>query len=179
MTETALEPRASDRRDGRLPLPALIALALSGFVTILTEALPAGLLPQIAADLSVSQSGVGQTVTVYALGSLIAAIPLTRATQGVRRRPLLAATMLGFAIANLVTAVSASYLLTLIARCIAGISAGLLWALLGGTRPGWFLITRRAAQLRSPWPERLLHYRSVFQPQRISDRSSDGGRVSP
>ncbi|WP_025591093.1 MFS transporter [Agrobacterium tumefaciens] len=114
------------------PLAALIALALSGFVTILTEALPAGLLLRIADDLSVSRTAVGQTVTIYAIGSLIAAIPLTRATQRLRRRPLLAMTLAGFAIANLATAFSTSYALTMSARLIAGISAGLLWALLAG-----------------------------------------------
>jgi predicted MFS family arabinose efflux permease len=126
------KPNQKPAGPGTFPLPALIALALSGFVTILTEALPAGLLPQIAGDLSVSQSAVGQTVTIYAIGSLIAAIPLTRATHKVRRRPLLTMTLAGFAIANIATALSTSYALTMTARFIAGISAGLLWALLAG-----------------------------------------------
>jgi predicted MFS family arabinose efflux permease len=126
------EPDDQASGEQKLPLLALIALALSGFITILTEALPAGLLPQISADLAVSQSATGQTVTIYALGSLLAAIPLTRATQGLRRRPLLTLTIIGFAIANLVTALSSSYVLTMVARGLAGISAGLLWALLAG-----------------------------------------------
>ena len=61
----------------RLPLASLLALAMAAFVTVLTEALPAGLLPQMAAGLGVSEAWVGQTITVYAIGSLIAAIPLT------------------------------------------------------------------------------------------------------
>lgn len=117
---------------GAFPLPALIVLALSGFVTILTEALPAGLLAQIGEDLSISHAAVGQMVTVYAIGSLLAAIPLTRVTQRFRRRPLLALTIAGFAIANLVTALSPFYTLTMMARFVAGVSAGLLWALLAG-----------------------------------------------
>jgi predicted MFS family arabinose efflux permease len=32
----------------RLPVAALLALAMTGFVCIVTEALPAGLLPQIS-----------------------------------------------------------------------------------------------------------------------------------
>ncbi|CVI25391.1 Transporter, major facilitator family protein (fragment) [Agrobacterium tumefaciens str. B6] len=101
-------------------------MALSGFTTILTEALPAGLLPQIAADLLVSQSAAGQTVSVYALRSLMAAIPLTRMTQGVRSRRLLGITLMGFTFANLVTAVSSSYGVTMAAQGIAKICAGLL-----------------------------------------------------
>ncbi|WP_404680647.1 MFS transporter [Raoultella terrigena] len=116
----------------RMPVASLLALAMAAFITILTEALPAGLLPQMAQGLAVSEAWVGQTVTVYALGSLVAAIPLTAATQGVRRRPLLLAAIGGFAIANTVTTLSASYALTLAARFVAGVSAGLLWALLAG-----------------------------------------------
>ena len=114
------------------PLAALLALAFAGFITILTETLPAGLLPQIGASLLVSEGFVGQFVTIYALGSLLAAIPLIALTQGVRRRPLLLTAIVGFAIANTVTAVSADYVVTMVARFIAGISAGLLWALLAG-----------------------------------------------
>ncbi|WP_246690971.1 MFS transporter [Neorhizobium alkalisoli] len=105
---------------------------MAGFITILTEALPAGLLPQIGAGLAISDALVGQMVAIYAAGSLIAAIPLTAATQGIRRRPLLLAAVMGFTIANTVTAISPSYLVTMIARFFAGVSAGLLWALLAG-----------------------------------------------
>ncbi|MCJ8355762.1 MFS transporter, partial [Novacetimonas hansenii] len=100
--------------------------------TILTEALPAGLLPQMGRSLNVSDAMVGQLVTLYAIGSLVAAIPLTSATQGWRRRRLLLLAIGGFAVVNTVTAVSTSYVLTLAARFLAGVSAGLLWALLAG-----------------------------------------------
>ncbi|MCW2477330.1 MFS transporter [Candidatus Symbiopectobacterium sp. NZEC151] len=120
------------RKPERLPLASLLALATAAFITILTEALPAGLLPQMAQGLAVSEAWVGQTVTFYAIGSLVAAIPLTAATQGMRRRPLLLSALAGFAIANTVTTFSGSYPLTMVARFLAGVSAGLLWALLAG-----------------------------------------------
>jgi len=116
----------------RLPWGGLLALSMAAFVTILTEALPAGLLPRIGAGLGVSPAAAGQLVTVYAVGSLVAAIPLTAFTQGVRRRPLLLGAIGGFLLANTITAVSASYGLTLAARFVAGVSAGLLWALTAG-----------------------------------------------
>lgn len=115
-----------------LPIAALLALAMAAFITILTEALPAGLLPQLAHGLQVSEAWVGQTVTIYAIGSLVAAIPLTAATRGLRRRPVLLMAIAGFVAANTVTAVSSSYPLTLLARFLAGVSAGLIWALLAG-----------------------------------------------
>ncbi|MDE1991927.1 MAG: MFS transporter [Rhizobiaceae bacterium] len=113
-------------------MAALLPFAMAGFITILTEALPAGLLPQIGGDLGISQSLVGQMVTIYAIGSFVAAIPLTTLTRGWRRRPLLLTAIAGFAVANIITAASSSYGLTLAARFFAGVSAGLLWALLAG-----------------------------------------------
>ena len=116
----------------RLPLSGLLALAAAGFVTILTEALPAGLLPQIGRSFGVSEALAGQWVSVFALGSLLAAIPLTAVTRQWRRRPLLIGAIAGFAVANLLTAITDSFVVSLVARFIGGVSAGLLWALLAG-----------------------------------------------
>ncbi|QKW18137.1 MFS transporter [Kitasatospora sp. NA04385] len=122
------------QRVGRreLPLSALLALALAVFVTSLTETLPAGVLPALGADLGVGESAAGQTVTVYAVGTALTAIPLTAATAAWRRKRLLLAAMAAFALANTVTAVSSAYPLTLAARFLAGVAAGLAWALLAG-----------------------------------------------
>ncbi|KKY90810.1 MFS transporter [Enterobacter cloacae] len=113
-------------------MAALLALALAGFITIVTEALPAGLLPQISAGMNISGALAGQFVTLYAVGSLVAAIPLITATQGMRRRPLLLLALAGFVVANTVTAFSVNYVITMAARFLAGVSAGLVWALLAG-----------------------------------------------
>ncbi|WFB09451.1 MFS transporter [Streptomyces sp. LX-29] len=115
-----------------LPMAALLALATAVFLTSLTETLPAGLLPAMSEDLGVGESATGQTITVYAVGTALTAIPLTAATAGWRRKRLLLAAMAGFAVANTVTAVSVSYPLTMAARFLAGVAAGLAWALLAG-----------------------------------------------
>ncbi|WP_446040906.1 MFS transporter [Streptomyces sp. SID1121] len=120
------------RTPARLPLPALLALATAVFVTSLTETLPAGLLPAMSTDLGVGESAMGQSVTIYAIGTAATAIPLSAATAGWRRKRLLLAAMAGFAVANTVTAVSANYPLTMAARFVAGVAAGLAWALLAG-----------------------------------------------
>lgn len=118
--------------DRKLPLAALLALATAVFITSLTETLPAGLLPAMSADLGVGESAMGQTVTIYAIGTALTAIPLTAATAGWRRKRLLLTAMAGFAVANTVTAVSGNYPLTMVARFVAGVAAGLAWALLAG-----------------------------------------------
>jgi predicted MFS family arabinose efflux permease len=115
-----------------LPVSALLALAMTGFTAILTETLPAGLLPQIGADLQVSEALAGQLVTSYAAGSLVAAIPLVAWTQGWRRRTTLLAAIGGFLAFNTLTAFSTSYSLTLVARFFAGMAAGLGWGILAG-----------------------------------------------
>ncbi|WP_339194832.1 MFS transporter [Paenibacillus sp. FSL P4-0176] len=116
----------------RLPWAGLLALAMAGFICILTESLPAGLLPQIAKDLGITEALTGQLVTLYAIGSLVAAIPLTAATRGWRRRPLLLVCISGFLVFNTVTALSSDYILTLAARFMAGVSAGVLWGMTAG-----------------------------------------------
>ena len=131
MTDSTLTQRQNAEHD-RLPIAALLALALAGFITIVTEALPAGLLPQISAGMNISGALAGQFVTLYAVGSLVAAIPLITATQGMRRRPLLLLALAGFVVANTVTAFSVNYVITMAARFLAGVSAGLVWALLAG-----------------------------------------------
>lgn len=113
-------------------MAALLALATAVFITSLTETLPAGVLPAMSGSLHVGESAAGQAVTVYAAGTALTAIPLTAATAGRRRKPLLLTAMAGFAAANTVTAVSSHYPLTLIARFVAGVAAGLAWALLAG-----------------------------------------------
>ncbi|WP_251259248.1 MFS transporter, partial [Enterobacter hormaechei] len=79
--------------------------------------------------LGVSDAAVGQLVSVYALGSVMAALPMTALTQRLPRRPLLLAAIAGFVLVNTLTALSSSYPLILAARFLAGVSGGLLWSL--------------------------------------------------
>lgn len=130
MTSPTLTPAPT--APDRLPIAGLLALAMTGFICIVTETLPAGLLPQVSAGLGVSQAWAGQMVTAYALGSLLAAIPLTIATRGWRRRTVLLMTIIGFLVFNSATALSTNYWLTLVARFFAGVAAGLAWSLIAG-----------------------------------------------
>ena len=116
----------------RLPISALLALAMTGFICIVTETLPAGLLPLISDGLAISPSMAGQMVTAYALGSVLAVIPMTIATRGWRRRNVLLLTIVGFLLFNSITALSSHYGVTLVARFFAGVAAGLAWSLLAG-----------------------------------------------
>ncbi|MFE9726916.1 MFS transporter [Streptomyces sp. NPDC005794] len=125
---TPIRERASDS----FPVPALVVMACTGFIVIMTETLPAGLLPQLAAGLDVSEGVAGQLVSAYAIGTVLAAVPAIMLTRGARRKPLLVIGLFGFLVANSVTAVAPSFAVALVARFIAGAFSGLLWGMLAG-----------------------------------------------
>ncbi|WP_271985681.1 MFS transporter [Pseudoclavibacter terrae] len=111
---------------------ALVLMALSGFIIIMTETLPAGLLPQLSAEFQVSDGTAGQLITVYALGTIVAAIPTITMTRGVSRKPLLVVGLLGFFVANTLTAVAPTLTIALVVRFVAGAFSGLIWGMLAG-----------------------------------------------
>ncbi|MCC3761491.1 MFS transporter [Glycomyces sp. TRM65418] len=130
-TDRIPDPAQSPERE-RLPVLPLLALTTAAFMGILTEALPAGVLPEMAASLSVSESAAGQTLTVYAIATGLSAIPVVAGTASWPRRRLLLTAVLTFAVANLVTAISDSYPLTMAFRLFAGVAAAVVWAGLVG-----------------------------------------------
>ncbi|MCC7696326.1 MFS transporter [Janthinobacterium sp. EB271-G4-7A] len=133
ITATVPMPGAAESSvSERLPVLALLALAMTAFLALLSETLPAGLLPQIARDLNISEVMTGQLVTVYAIGSILTAIPLTALTSGWRRRNVLLLAIIGFLIFNTATALSPNYMVALASRFVTGMAAGLAWGLMAG-----------------------------------------------
>ncbi len=107
-------------------------LAFSGFVMIMTETLPAGLLPQISQGLGVGTSTAGQLVSVYAAGTVLASVPAIAATRRRSRKPLLLLGIAGFILVNAATALSSNIPATLAFRFVAGCLSGLVWGLIPG-----------------------------------------------
>lgn len=114
------------------PWGPLLALAAAGFLAIITETIPAGLLPELADGLGVTESAAGQLVTLYALGSVVAAIPLVAATRTLGRRRVLLSAVTGLLVFNTVTALAPWFWLILVARFAAGAAAALVWGVLAG-----------------------------------------------
>ncbi len=128
----------------RLPLAGLLALSAAACTDVMTDLLPAGLLPQMSASLRVPESRIGYLVSAFAIASAVTAVPVTAAVRRVPRRTALMATLAGFALFNSVTAISSSYELTVAARLLAGVMGGTLWSMLAGYAARMVPADRRA-----------------------------------
>lgn len=124
----ALHVRVTERP--RLPLPALIVLALMGFILVAMETMPAGLLPDIASGMNTSEGMVGLFVSAYALGTVIVTVPAISLTRRFRRKPLLLTAIAGLVLANTITATSPDVALSLVSRFVAGSFSGIIWGML-------------------------------------------------
>jgi predicted MFS family arabinose efflux permease len=107
------------------PYGRLLWLALGTFAIGTESFMIAGLLPRMAADLSVSVEAAGQLVTVFALAYALSSPVLTAITGRLDRRALLIASMTAFALANVAAVVSPGYWSLMAARVFLAFSAGL------------------------------------------------------
>lgn len=111
----------------QMPWGGLLVLFSAGFLSIINETTPAGLLPQIADALGVDEPAAGQLVTVYAVATALTAVPLSLVLVRWGRRTVLIAALGAFVVANLVISFTTSFALVLAARFVAGVGAGLIW----------------------------------------------------
>lgn len=100
-------------------------LALGTFAIGTEGFMIAPLLPDLAADLSVSVVAAGQLVTVFALTYALSSPILTALTGGFDRRKLLIGAMAAFTLANIVAWSAPSYWALLGARVLLAVAAGL------------------------------------------------------
>ena len=108
---------------------ALLALALSAFAIGTTEFISVGLLPMIAADLGISVTTAGLTVSLYALGVMVGAPVLTSLTSNLPRKSLLLWIMVVFIIGNLIAATASTVTVLLAARVVSALAHGVFMAI--------------------------------------------------
>ncbi|RRV28142.1 MFS transporter [Pseudomonas sp. o96-267] len=101
-----------------------LALALGGFAIGTGEFAIMGLMPNVAADLGVSEPQVGHVISAYALGVVVGAPVLALLGARLPRRILLLLLMGCFALGNFASALAPSYEPLLIFRFIAGLPHG-------------------------------------------------------
>lgn len=106
-----------------MPL-ALLVLALSSFAIGTTEFVIMGLLPEVAADLSVTIPEAGWLVTGYALAVALGAPVMAVSTAKLKRRSALIMLMAFFIAGNLLCAIAPNYWVLMIARIVTALCHG-------------------------------------------------------
>ena len=108
---------------------ALLALTLGAFAIGTTEFVIVGLLPTVAADLSISIPSAGLLVSLYALGVAIGAPVLTALTGKLPRKALLLALMALFTAGNLLAWQAPRYEALVAARILTGLAHGVFFSI--------------------------------------------------
>lgn len=106
------------------PAWVLLALATGGFAIGTTEFATMSLLPFVAQGLAIDEPTAGHIISAYAIGVVVGAPVLTVLTARVRRRGLLVALMLFFALGNALSAIAPSYHWMLAFRFMSGLPHG-------------------------------------------------------
>lgn len=126
MTQSTLSHEAAPA--AVFPWRFAIVLAAGTLWTVTAELLPAGLLLEMGADLSVPPPTVGYIVSAWGVTIALVSLPLTRLTRRMDRRSLLVASLALTGVATLLTAVAPTYPLLVATRVIAAAAHGLFWS---------------------------------------------------
>jgi predicted MFS family arabinose efflux permease len=121
--------RPEDERIGFGAALGLGALVLASFVAVTTEIVPVGLLPQLSRAFAVPESVTGLLITVYAALVAVLAVPLTRLTGRLPRKPLLLGTIAMYGVGNLVIALAPTFAVLCAGRAIGGVAHALFFSL--------------------------------------------------
>ncbi|WP_456825763.1 MFS transporter [Cellulomonas sp. P5_E12] len=111
-----------------LPWPSLVVLGGATFVMVTGEMLPTAVLPQMSADLGVTQARTGLLVSLWAATVVLATFPLVRLTRRWDRRTVVAGALVVFAAASALTAAAPTYEVAVAGRLLGAAVCGLLWA---------------------------------------------------
>jgi DHA1 family purine ribonucleoside efflux pump-like MFS transporter len=109
--------------------PAIFSLTLGVFGLVTAEFLPASLLTEMAADLSITEGAAGQTVTATALVGAIAAPSIPVLTRRMDRRHVMLALTLLLPLSNALAIVANDLWTLLASRVLLGISLGGFWSM--------------------------------------------------
>lgn len=107
----------------------LLVLAVATFAAVTTELLPVGLLPQISSAFDVSIGTAGLLVSVYALMVAVLSVPLALVTRRLPRKPMLLATVGGYAVSNIVCAAAPTFAVLAAGRVVGGVTHALFFSI--------------------------------------------------
>ncbi|WP_009958697.1 MFS transporter [Verrucomicrobium spinosum] len=122
--------------DSPSPRPSwfpIYLLSAAGFTILTTEFVIVGLLPPMARDLKVTVSQAGLLVTLFAFTVAIVGPPLTAWVSRFDRKRLFVATLLLFAVSNLIAALAPNIGIMAFARFIPAVMLPVFWSLASET----------------------------------------------
>lgn len=119
-------PPVARRAD--LSWPSLLVLGAVTFVVVVGEMLPMAVLPQMSAELGVTEARIGLLVSLWAAVVVMGALPLARLARRWDRRAVIVVALAVFGAASAWTAIAGSFGAALAARGLGALACGLLWA---------------------------------------------------
>jgi predicted MFS family arabinose efflux permease len=131
-TTTNISGTSSSTLSDRRGWVAVLSVALGSFVLVLSEFLPIGLLPAIAADLHISVGTAGLMVVATGIMGAIGAPVVTVFTSKIDRRIVLWALTVLLVVSDVLGALAPNLGVLLVARMLLGLGIGGFWALGAG-----------------------------------------------
>ena len=124
------------------PWVGLLTLAGAIFVSVTSEFLPTGLLPDMAKGLGVGVATTGLLVSIFAGTVVAATTPLTTLTRRLSRKRLVIVVLLVIAVANVLAGLAPNYGVLVGARILGGAAHGLFWGVVA-TYPAYLVAGKR------------------------------------
>ncbi len=124
-------PHVPLRGQATFPWLGLITLSSAVFLSVTSEMLPTGLLPEMSRDLDVTQSRIGLLVSWFAFTVVLTSTPLAHLTRRLPRHGLIVAVLIVFALSNVLTALAPTYEFLVVSRVVGGMAHGLFWSVVG------------------------------------------------
>lgn len=128
MSDTEQSP---SRTSPAFPWVGLFVLAGAVFLSVTSEMLPTGLLPDMSASLGVTEAQIGLLVTVFAFTVVLTSTPLAALTRRLPRHGMIVGILLLLAISNALTAIAPTYAFVVGSRVLGGVAHGMFWAVVG------------------------------------------------
>ena len=107
----------------------LVALTFAVFVFNTSEFIPIALLSDIAADFRISEAKTGLLISVYAWCVALLSLPLMLIASKMEYRKLLLTIVFGFAICQVLTALSPGYAMLMLSRIGVACTHAIFWSI--------------------------------------------------
>ena len=124
-------PAAPTAPTNPFPWVGLITLSAAVFLSVTSEMLPTGLLPEMSRSLDVTESQIGLLVSWFAFTVVLTSAPVAIWTRRFPRHGLIIVVLIIFAVSNILTALAPTYEFVVAARVLGGVAHGLFWSVVG------------------------------------------------